>query len=168
MNSINKGLVYYYTNLFIVVIFLIISYIYTGPNNKVQNMINMYNNNILEVEEVNNLKLKYSNTNSEDGLLKIYNNGKINLNYKLIYRIKETNIDTDKLRIFVNNNYYNYSDIINAENAEYTDLLIDMSSIDIGQTKDINISFIVDDNKKGLYIKGDYVIESINSKVVFK
>ncbi len=169
MDNINKCIRYYIINIIIVLIFAIGSYIYINSDNNIFKNINFQDKeNILEVKEEEKMVINLNNKLNKSGLLKVNNNGNLNSNYELLYRIYDTNIDTDKIKLSINDKYYNYNDIIKNSNKDYTELYIYSNNINKDETNDIKLAFVVDTIDSDIYIKGEYVINSINSLIVFK
>ena len=170
MNT-GTNILYYYTNIFIVLMFMIVSFILIKPINKNITLYNNYNDkNIIEISEIGNTKINFKNNNNyETSTLKLNNNGTNSANYNLKYRIYDTNINHDDIILLINDIEYKYSDIVSVNNNnEYVDLNIDSDNININDEKIIEFAFVIDSNDRNIYINGSYVIDSINSLVVFK
>lgn len=166
MNN-NSNILYYYVNMVIAIIIIIGSFF---MRYKYDNDVVYAKNNVLEVSEVGNLIINKLNDNNyyEGVTLNMYNKSNVDSNYELIYRIEDSNIDINNLLVYINGKMYDAPNIVVDKNDEYIDLLIDSSKVGVNNNQNISFSLIINNNNYDkIYIEGSYVIESINSRVVF-
>lgn len=166
MNN-NSNILYYYVNMVIAIIIIIGSFF---MRYKYDNGVVYAKNNVLEVSEVGNLIINKLNDNNyyEGVTLNMYNKSNVDSNYELIYRIEDSNININNLLVYINGKMYDAPNIVVDKTDEYIDLLIDSSKVGVNNNQNISFSLIINNNNYDkIYIEGSYVIESINSRVVF-